>query len=90
MLPDIRVLPNAVQPVVATSTRELAIARALANYLPQWSFWPLGAGLELSRGSVHSCTKPLSMRWIPRQLCEQVCTASILIMKKCNYGEYCP
>jgi SAM-dependent methyltransferase len=46
ILPDIRVLPNAVQPVVATPTREAAIARALANYRPQWSFWPLGADLE--------------------------------------------
>ena len=46
ILPDIRILPNAVQPVVATPTREAAIARALANYRPQWSFWPLGADLE--------------------------------------------
>ena len=32
--------------IVATLSREAAIARALASYRPQWSFWPLGADLE--------------------------------------------
>jgi hypothetical protein len=47
ILPDIRVLPTPVtQPIVAAPTREAAITRALTNYRPQWSFWPLGANLE--------------------------------------------
>jgi hypothetical protein len=46
ILPDIRVLPNPAQPLVAAPTREAAITRALANYRPQWSFWPLGTDLE--------------------------------------------
>jgi hypothetical protein len=47
ILPDIRVLPTPVtQPIVAAPTREAAITRALTNYRPQWSFWPLGADLE--------------------------------------------
>jgi hypothetical protein len=52
ILPDIRVLPTPVtQPAVAPPTREAAITRALANYRPQWSFWPLGADLEAACAS---------------------------------------
>jgi hypothetical protein len=46
LLPDIRVLPNPAQPLVAVPTREAVITRSLAHYRPQWSFWPLGTDLE--------------------------------------------
>jgi hypothetical protein len=74
ILADIRVLPTPVtQPIVAAPTREAAITRALTNYRPQWSFWPLGADLEARMRSMLEArfeewfaagAKGFSPRWI--------------------------
>jgi hypothetical protein len=49
ILPDVRVLPHhSAMPLVPAPTREAAIAGAVARFGgDQWTFWPLGADLEL-------------------------------------------
>jgi SAM-dependent methyltransferase len=46
ILPDVRVLPHGVTPIVPAPTREAAITGTIARFFDQWTLWPLGVDLE--------------------------------------------